>query len=485
MTRRGRVAVVGAGLSGLVCGAFLAARGRDVTIIEALDAPGGVARAVRHGEVSFAPGPQYVWGWERGGPAWDALAGLDVRLTMRAMPRDFEQVAFGDGAFYPVEDTAPEEIRELVGPQRDAVARLLGALDEAGAVALGVGRRATFRQSKRAMLTSILGSDATMPQKRWALAIADLTVAQLARRLGADARTLRLVTHPQAIFAESLEDLSVLLYACARHHLRRGVFVPVGGFGAFVDALVGACVSAGAELVTGATVERAEPSPRGTALRFAGREEAFEHVVWACSPGVVARIASRSTEKAFRATGASLDDAFEPSHPITSMNAYVSLAAHEIELLRDRNFTWFADDADVAFGSPAQASGRTINFSSPTLNGRVPTDEHVICAFSNVGEVDLEGMLRRSLERLGVHAVPHRIDAMTPDVWTRDFGGFEGSVYGRRLTPGSLQRPLADRMPNGWTLCHSGAGISGVLGALQTGRVCADGLTRRVSRRAS
>jgi phytoene dehydrogenase-like protein len=486
MTSPLRVAVVGAGLSGLVCGALLAARGRDVTILEALDAPGGVARAAGGGgEASFSPGPQYVWGWEAGGPAWDALAELDVDVEMRAMPRCFERVSFGDAPFRPVEDTSPAELGALAAPQRAAAARVLDVLSQAGAVAPAVGRRATFRGGRREMLASILGSEATLSQKRWALAIADLTVAELARRLGADARTLRLVTHPQAIFAESLEDLSALLYACARHHLCRGVFVPTGGFGALVDALVGACASAGARVVTRAPVVGVEAVAAGTALTTTIGEGVFDHVVWACSPGAVARVARRSTSRVFRGAGASLHEAFEPSHPILSLNAYVTLDAREVEVLRDRNFTWFADDSDVGFGATSDAPGRTINFGSPTLNGRVSTDEHVICAFSNVGEPDLEGLLRHGLARLGVHAAPRRIEVMTPEVWTRAFGGFEGSVYGRRLTPSSLQRPLAGRLPTGWSLCHSGAGISGVLGALQSGLACADALAPRASRRAS
>ena len=37
-----KVAVVGSGPAGLICAAFLAGRGHKVTILEALDTPGGV-----------------------------------------------------------------------------------------------------------------------------------------------------------------------------------------------------------------------------------------------------------------------------------------------------------------------------------------------------------------------------------------------------------------------------------------------------------
>ena len=52
-----RVVVVGAGIGGLVAAALLAARGRDVTVVEAAAAPGGKLRQVDAGGVAVDAGP--------------------------------------------------------------------------------------------------------------------------------------------------------------------------------------------------------------------------------------------------------------------------------------------------------------------------------------------------------------------------------------------------------------------------------------------
>lgn len=473
-----RVAVVGAGVSGLTCAALLARRGLDVTLYEALDHPGGVARATGAFGPSFSPGPQYAWGWGAAGPAWRAIDELGLALTMQRMPDDFEWVSFGGAPFTPVERTTPRAILELPEPQRSAARRFIDALDKAGALATALGERATFRRGRRAMLATILAAPATAAQKKWALAMRDMSVAELARRLEVDRHTLRLLTHPQAIFAESLEDLSALLYACARHHLCEGVYTPAGGFGALIDALVDANQRAGAELmlgarVTGVVVDRDERC----SLEFRRDIEAFDHIVWACSPSVVHQLASKSGAPKFERFASTLAQRFEPSHPIRSLNALIRLDHHDKAPLTRRNYTWFDESPDVLFAPAASApSARTINLCSPTLNATIEADEHVICAFSTMAEKDLDELVDRCLFKLGVTARPHTTIHMPPDVWTRDFGGFQGSVYGRRLTPMSLQRSLLDGLPRSWSLCHSGAGISGILGCLQSARACADAL---------
>jgi phytoene dehydrogenase-like protein len=63
-----RVAIVGAGLSGLATAALLARRDHDVVVLEATKTLGGLAAPVELGPHRFCPGPQYLWGMATDGP---------------------------------------------------------------------------------------------------------------------------------------------------------------------------------------------------------------------------------------------------------------------------------------------------------------------------------------------------------------------------------------------------------------------------------
>ncbi len=279
-----------------------------------------------------------------------------------------------------------------------------------------------------------------------------------------------------------IRDSSALLFASARHHLNQSLFVPEGGFAALVDGLEDAARRAGVSIRVGARVDDAARTSSGSTLTVGGRRFRCDHIVWACSPGALAGMMKRSDRVASRRLGRKLARGFSRSNPVRSLNALVALSRDDEARLRARNFTWFSDTRDVRFSAPELPGARTINFCSPTLNADLDLDRHVLCAFSHAGEEDLSGLLARELARLGVRPQWLDVREMTPKVWSSRFGGHEGSVYGRRLTAASLKTSTAAMTPRGWHLAHSGAGISGLLGCVQSARAVADAITPSLRR---
>ena len=80
-----RAAIVGAGVSGLTCGALLAAKGWQVSVYDVNDQVGGVCALAHKGRYSWEQGQLLMGGFLPGEPAYELLAGLGIRLpTVRA-----------------------------------------------------------------------------------------------------------------------------------------------------------------------------------------------------------------------------------------------------------------------------------------------------------------------------------------------------------------------------------------------------------------
>lgn len=82
--RETEVAVVGAGLSGLVCARRLAAAGKAVVVLEASSRVGGRSRGSEIGGVSFDLGGQWI------GPGQDRVAALTKELGIATVPTPHE-----------------------------------------------------------------------------------------------------------------------------------------------------------------------------------------------------------------------------------------------------------------------------------------------------------------------------------------------------------------------------------------------------------
>jgi len=454
------VAVVGGGITGLGTALLLAAEGHRITLLDAQPELGGVARPVTYGGHTFSPGPQFVWGFDDDGPGRAILAKAGVDVPFRTMSLDFEQLSIGEGPFRPVH-----------GGER-ASTPFESALDRLGEAEAVIAHGATFRRSGAAMLRAVALSGAVAaPEQLELLRARHESVAELAARHRSPAPTLRRVLYSQGIFAESLRDLSAVVFAAARKHLVRPLHVPKGGMATLVSALIDATLRhPRIDVHLGCGVRAGDQDPSGHRLMTdTDVLGPFDHVVACCSPAVVSRITGRPL-------------AFEPSHSMAVACLAVQLTEASREALRGRNFTWYRSDDDVEFRTPPGSEPQYVNFVCPTLNGGEDGREQVICAYVPAdrtagADLDLDATVRRTLDLLGrvttgVEVVDTR--AIGPAQWTRSFGAFEGAIYGRRLTAASLQRSALDGLPRGWSLAHSGAGIPGVLGCLQMAAAAAE-----------
>lgn len=100
MTQSNRAIVIGAGFGGLAAAIRLRARGYDVTVLEALDQPGGRARVFRQDGFTFDAGPTVITAPYLFDELF-ALVGRDARDYFELMPVDpFYRILFHDGGAF-------------------------------------------------------------------------------------------------------------------------------------------------------------------------------------------------------------------------------------------------------------------------------------------------------------------------------------------------------------------------------------------------
>ena len=472
------VVVIGAGVCGLAAAGLLAPR-RRVVVFEASARPGGVAQVSELDGARFCAGPQYLWGFAEGGPGRRILGKMGLSLPMEALGAGFDQLAIGDGDLQPVTagQCAPllAEIVRRRPEQAAPIARLTRLLDDIGEACEALSARARFMGGGAEMLrhlTAVLG-----PGHRAAVPLLRshrLSLAALARQLGVGPAALRALAPHQAIFAESLSDLSAVLFAAARHHLKSMLWVPVGGTRRLIETLVSHARAHGELRLRHRVVS---VTPRGDGWEVVAqapgslRRVRTRQVIFACAPPVTAALLPQLSLR------------YQPSNGVSALCLSITGDRAVMDRLANRNINWFASpDADIDFAVPA-ASLATLNVTSPTLNGGPRADRAVVVAFYPHGR-DPEAMARAAEARLlsllrpwGAVSVRARrlIDRRA---WAEDFGSTGGAIYGRRLSAPSMLTPAFRRLPPGALVAHSGAGISGVMGCLEMAERAADQVLR-------
>jgi phytoene dehydrogenase-like protein len=259
MTDTGRIVIVGAGHNGLVCAAYLARAGREVTVLEASDAVGGMA-ATRE----FAPGYRASCAHL----AYLLDAGIVKELALREHGLRFAAEGLSTVAL----EAGGEHLS--IGGDR---------LEGAG---LSASDRAAWPAYRRRMakFAAFLGSLHDQAPPRIRQTPGDLhALAKLAlrlRRMGRDdmREFLRIAginvhdvleEHFESPLLKGALALDALLGGfsgprsnntvfAALHRLSAGgeYAIPTGGMGAVTDALAKAAQAAGAELRTNAQVRR-------------------------------------------------------------------------------------------------------------------------------------------------------------------------------------------------------------------------------------
>ncbi|GAB3303855.1 phytoene desaturase family protein [Geodermatophilus aquaeductus] len=249
--RTDRVVVVGAGLAGLATALRLRGAGREVTVVERGDGPGGRAGVVRRDGYVLDTGPSVFTAPEL---VADTLAAvgerLEDRLTLVPLETTY-RAQFADGSHLDVHadvDAFAAEVETLAGPaEAAALRRYLADLAELYRLQLR-----TFIDRNLDTPLDLLGPELWALARRGGFGRLSSHVA----RFFDDDRLRRLFSF-QALYAGVSPFRAIAAYAViAQLDIGAGVWHPVGGIGAVPRAMAAAAQDAGVVFRYGATVEQ-------------------------------------------------------------------------------------------------------------------------------------------------------------------------------------------------------------------------------------
>jgi phytoene dehydrogenase-like protein len=281
--------IVGGGHNGLVAAAYLARAGRRVLVLERLGAPGGAA-------VSARPFP----GVDARLSRYSYLVSLLPGKIVTDLGLRFATRARSVSSYTPAGSTG---LLVGEGRTRASLAALTGG--DAEYVAWRQFYGTTTRVAERVFptLTEPLPTRAELRERiddeaAWRMLFEEPIGAAIEQRFGHDlVRGLVLTDALIGTFADA-HDPSLVQNRCFLYHVIGGGTgawdVPVGGMGAFTDALARAAVDAGAEIATGHEVTGIAPGGRTAEVAFLadGREGAVtaRHVLVNASPRALAEL---------------------------------------------------------------------------------------------------------------------------------------------------------------------------------------------------
>jgi phytoene desaturase len=247
--RTDRVVVIGAGLAGLATALRLRGAGREVTVVERGDGPGGRAGRVEDRGYALDTGPSVFTAPEVLADTFAAVGEeLDDRLTLTRLETSY-RAQFGDGSTLDVH-AAPEdfaaEVARLCGPaEADALRRYLADLAELYQLQL-----TTFIDRNLDSPLDLLGPQLVQLARRGGFGRLSSHVA----RYFGDDRLRRLFSF-QALYAGVSPFRAIAAYAViAQLDIGAGVWHPEGGIGAVPRALAAAAADAGVQFRYGTTV---------------------------------------------------------------------------------------------------------------------------------------------------------------------------------------------------------------------------------------
>lgn len=253
--------VIGAGLGGLSAAIALAARGAEVTVLEALDAPGGKAGTVRLDGVEVDTGPSVLTMPE----ALDALLRLGGRRLGDAVvlrePRPAFRYRYPDGVcldVFPTPEETLESISAALGPRaRDELAAFLtyaGRIWDAAAPHFVFGAAPTVGRVLSLGLQALASLRHIDPLRSMKTAIDQQVTSPHLRRL----------LYRYATYNGSDVRRAPATLGCIAHvELALGGFGVEGGIAAVVHALVAVAEDLGVTVRCGAPVAQIRLSPLG------------------------------------------------------------------------------------------------------------------------------------------------------------------------------------------------------------------------------
>jgi phytoene desaturase len=244
--RSDHVVVVGAGLSGLAAALHLLGAGRQVTVLERADGPGGRAGRAHLGRFRLDTGPTVLTMPHLVEEALAAVgASLDGRLELQELHPAY-RAEFADGSRLDVHTRAEAmeaEVRRFAGPQEAAGYREL---------------RDWLARMYRAQLGRFIDANFDSPRDLLHADLARLAAlggfGRLDRRIGRFLRDdrLRRVFTFQALYAGVPPGRALAAYAVIAYmDTVAGVWFPKGGVQAVGAAMAGAAAEAGGSFLWG------------------------------------------------------------------------------------------------------------------------------------------------------------------------------------------------------------------------------------------
>jgi prolycopene isomerase len=248
------VVVVGSGIGGLTCGAFLARAGKRVLVVEREERVGGFARDFQHGPYRINPAIHLIWGGGATGPGGRGL--LDAvlgRLGVRARC-DFSPVE----TFYRVQlprlqMDVPADREAYVEAHQRMFPRDAGRLSELVNLCSRV-----FAEFVTLPIEPGVRDWALMPFRQPKLfRYANATLASATRRYLGDSRLRAAYTALWPYVGLPPSRASFAVWATMMSgYLDGGAFICRGGFQQLADAIATGLTEHGGELISGVAVTR-------------------------------------------------------------------------------------------------------------------------------------------------------------------------------------------------------------------------------------
>lgn len=474
-----RAIVIGAGFGGLAAAVRLRAKGFDVTVLEALDQPGGRARVFRQDGFVFDAGPTVITAPYLIDELF-RLSGRDPRDYYDLVPLDpFYRILFHDGSSFDYvgdEERLLNNIRALSPRDVDGYRRLARHAERI--FDLGYMRLADRSFHDVAQMLRVLPAMARLESYRSVYGL-------VAKYIHDDRLRQALTFEPLLVGGSPFRTTSIYLLI---HWLERkwGVHYARGGTGAIVGALVRLLGELGVEIRLGSAVEAILVNDgRVTGVATAdGRIERADVVVSNADPtftyGSLIQARHRPRHSDARLGRVRQSMALFVGY-FGARRAWPELAHHTIVLgrrykgLLDDIFRRrvLADDFSLYLHAPTRTDTSlappgfdTFYVLSPVPNTRsgVRWNEVRFRYFDRV----LETLEQRALPGLRDRIVTRRM--MTPDDFARDLRSPDGAAFGPEpvLTQSAWFRyhnraPDIDGLYFVGAGTHPGAGIPGVL----------------------
>ncbi len=275
------VVVIGAGLGGLAAAVRLAAAGREVTLVEALEVPGGCCGTANLGEYRFDTGPSVLTMPDVLADVF-AAAGQDMDSLLPLRRLDpYYRLRYHDGShldIVPGQEAMTEQVRALCGAaEADRYRRFRARLGEMFAVEWPGFIDRDMTRLRSLLQPAVLARLAALGGFR--------RLDGLVRAHLTDPRLVKAHTF-QALYVGLSPQRALGIYAVIAHmDTVGGVYFPEhGGMHAIPQALAAVAEKAGARIRYGTRAVKVETDSSGvSAVRLdTGERLAAGHVVVAC-----------------------------------------------------------------------------------------------------------------------------------------------------------------------------------------------------------